>query len=238
VSVAFLVVLSRAIVLVMLAGIFVAFANTTRAQETAPAYPSPLTITSESLPAATLGQQYRVKLQATGGTPDYRWVISGGDLPDGVTLDPYSGELSGVVSKKDKYYFTVKVTDSSRLAQTFSKDFSLSVVMPLLLEWLRAPQVQGHVIDGAVKVSNATVDDFDLTVIVVGVNETGKAFVLGYQRFELKHDFVNVEIPFNSMVPQGAYVIHADAIAEVAPKNAIFRQQLETHSALPVTASP
>jgi len=225
-------------VLVALTGVLVTLSNTGLAQETAPAHPSPLTITSESLPPATLGQEYRVKLQATGGTPSYRWEISGGDLPDGVTLDPHSGELSGAVSKKDKYYFTITVTDSSRPAQTFSKDFSLPVVMPLLLEWLRAPQVQGHVIDGAVKVSNATVDDFDLTVIVVGVNETGKAFVLGYQRFELKHDIVNVEIPFNSMVPRGAYVIHADAIAEVPPKNAIFRQQLETHSALPVTASP
>jgi hypothetical protein len=179
-----------------------------------------------------------VKLQAAGGTPAYHWEISGGDLPDGMTLDPRSGDLSGVVSKKDKYYFTVTVTDSSQPAQSFSKDFSLQVVMPLLLEWLRAPQIQGHIIDGAVKVSNATVDNFDLTVIIVAVNETGKAFVLGYQHFELKGDEVNFEVPFNSMVPQGAYVIHGDAIAEVPSKNEIFRQQLETHSALEVTASP
>lgn len=208
------------------------------AQEITKVRPSPLTITSESLPPATLGQPYRLRLQASGGTPAYLWTISGGDLPDGVTLDPHSGDLSGVVSKKDKYYFTVTVTDSSHPAQTFNKDFPLQVVMPLLLEWSRAAQVQGHQIDGAVKVSNATVLDFDLTVIIVAVDETGKAFALGYQHFELKRDVVNFEVPFSSLVPQGAYMIHADAIAEVPVKNAIFRQQLETRSALRVTASP
>jgi len=223
-------------ILIVLSGLF--FSIRGSAQETTKARPSPLTITSDSLPPATLGQPYRFRVQASGGVLAYRWTITGGDLPDGITLDPHSGDLSGMVSKKDKYYFTVTVADSSHPAQTFSKDFSLQVVMPLLLEWSRAPQVQGHQIDGAVKVSNATVEDFDLTVIIVAVDETGKAFVLGYQHFELKRDVVNFEIPFSSLVPQGAYVIHADAIAEVPAKNEIFRQQLETHSALQITASP
>ncbi len=223
-------------ILMALSGLF--FSIRGSAQETTKARPAPLTITSESLPPATLGQPYRFRLQAAGGAPSYWWAISGGDLPDGVTLDPHSGDLSGVVSKKDKYYFTVTVTDSSHLAQSFSKDFSLQVVMPLLLDWSRAPQVQGHQIDGAVKVSNATVEDFDLTVIIVAVDETGKAFALGYQHVELKREVVNFEIPFSSLVPQGTYVIHADAIAEVPAKSEIFRQQLETRSALQITASP
>ena len=130
------------------------------------------------------------------------------------------------------------VADSGTPAHSVNKEFTLRVVAPLLLQWSRLPRVQGTRVEGSVKVSNDSSNDFDLTVIVVGVNEFGKAFALGYEHVDLKTDTANLEIPFGSTVPQGAYVVHADAIAEVMSKNAIYRQRLQTPAALQVSVGP
>jgi len=136
------------------------------------------------------------------------------------------------------FHVSVSVTDSGNPPQTRSKDFSLGAPVPLLLEWSQRPGVSGHQISGGVKVSNPSQDNFDLTVIVVAVNEIGKAFALGYQRLELKRGMVDFDIPFASTVPQGSYVVHADSVAEVPAKNAIYRNRLQTDAGLQVTAGP
>src|SRR5262249_55115153 len=43
--------------------------------------PGPLTITTTTLPAATVGAAYTATLTATGGTPPYTWSIASGGLP-------------------------------------------------------------------------------------------------------------------------------------------------------------
>jgi hypothetical protein len=100
--------------------------------------------------------------------------------------------------------------------------------------------VQGDQILGSVRVSNGTKDPFDLTVIILAVDEHGKAFALGYQRFDLQPETVDVEIPFGqaSNLPFGAYVVHADAVAEVAAKDSIFRGRQQTPISLLVRSSP
>jgi len=70
------------------------------------------------------------------------------------------------------------------------------------------------------------------------VNEYGKAFALGYQRFELKPDNLKVEIPFNSTLPRGRYKVHADAIAQISARHAIYRNRLETPEPLVVSSPP
>ena len=92
--------------------------------------------------------------------------------------------------------------------------------------------------DGAVKLTNGTKDDFDLTFIVVAVAENGRATALGYQHFTLKAGTIDFPIPFGETLPHGAYVVHADAVAEIPLKNAILRRQLETPAPLPVTQGP
>jgi alpha-tubulin suppressor-like RCC1 family protein len=51
-----------------------------------------LTVTTTSLPPATLGYRYSATLQASGGTPPYLWIAS--QLPAGLVLSS-SGVLSG-----------------------------------------------------------------------------------------------------------------------------------------------
>ena len=196
-----------------------------------------LAITGEPLPEAALQQIYRFQVQATGGIPPLHWSLTSGQLPPGVELED-SGVISGIATKVGDYRFTATVADSDNPPHRASKEFTISVVAPLVLEWSRFPRLQDNRIEGAVKVSNGTKDDFDLTVIVVAVNEIGKAFVLGYQRPELKKGTTDFEIPFGSTLPQGAYVVHADAVAEVPARNAIYRQRRQTPSPLQVTVGP
>jgi hypothetical protein len=61
---------------------------------------------------------------------------------------------------------------------------------------------------------------------------------LGYQRLNLKAGVADLQIPFGLNMPPGSYVVHADAIAEVPAKNAIYRQRLQTASPLTVAVGP
>jgi Putative Ig domain len=188
----------------------------------------PLVVTDQILPSLNVGVDIRVPLHATGGVPPYRWTLTAGDLPPGLNLDP-SGYLFGRPLKPGTYEFTLTVTDSARPAHAIIKDFKSRVTAALLLEWLNPPSVQGDQITGSVQVSNGTEeDDFDLTVIIVAVNEFGRATALGYQHTTLKPGVTNFPIQFGSTLPAGAYVVHADAIAEIPPKNTILRQHLQT----------
>ena len=197
-----------------------------------------LTITSQALPTAAPRQQYEAQLQANGGVPPHHWEITDGDLPPGLDLNSATGLLSGIPSETGQFEFVVRVSDSAEPPHTATRNFAIGSVEALSLEWSSEPRVEQDKISGAVKVANGTKEAFDQTVIIMAVNEYVKAFALGYQRVELKPDKVKVEIPFTSALPRGRYVIHADAIAEVPAKHAIYRNRLETPEPLFVTFPP
>jgi hypothetical protein len=96
--------------------------------------PPALTITTTSLPAATIGTAYSQTLQATGGVPSYSWRVSAGNLPAGLSLSGAgvisgtpSGTLTGTIN------FTVTVTDSQTpTAATKSSNLSIVVSEPPL----------------------------------------------------------------------------------------------------------
>lgn len=197
----------------------------------------PLVLPDQSLPSLSVGIDVRVPLRASGGVPPYQWTLTGGELPPGLNLDP-AGLLFGRPAKPGSYAFTLTVTDSARPAHMLSKDFKSQVAAALLLEWLNSPTVQGDQIVGSVQVSNGTQeDDFDLTVIIVAVNEIGRATALGYQHTTLKPGVTNFPIQFGSTMPAGAYIVHADAIAEIPSKNTILRQHLQSPP-LPIVQAP
>lgn len=88
--------------------------------------PTALAITTPPvLPAATAGSAYSTFLAAAGGVPPYTWSVAG-TLPEGLELNPATGELSGVPASASTTQFTVTVTDSAG-AQT-SQTFTLTVV--------------------------------------------------------------------------------------------------------------
>ena len=88
---------------------------------------------------------------------------------------------------------------------------------------------------GSLLVTNNSDDDFDQTVIVEAVNEIGKAFTLGYQHFKLAAHATSPLIRFETLLPPGHYVIHADAVAEVPSRHAIHRLHLQAPTPIVVT---
>ena len=186
-------------------------------------------------PRLATGQRYRIHLDAAGGRGPLDWRVSKGKLPPGLRLNAQTGEIVGAPTTVGEFAFTLEATDTSQPPQVAQQDFVVQVIAPLTIVWKEGPRVQGDAINGRVAVSNYTGDSFDLTVIIVAVNEIGRATALGYQKLDLASGLIDFEIPFGSTLPMGKYVVHADAIAEVPSKNAIYRARQQTPQPLVVT---
>jgi hypothetical protein len=197
----------------------------------------PLEVRTTSLPKAYLRQHYETHLEARGGITPLRWEIAEGTPPAGIVLGR-DGILSGIPTETGEFRFTVTVTDSGKPAARRNQQLVLTVVAPLLAQWGRYPKVTGRRLEGSIIVSNQTEQDFDLTTIMMAVNEIGRATAIGYQRFTLKKDTSSLEIPFGENLPQGLYELNVDAVAEVAATNSIYRARLVPKEKFQVQEGP
>lgn len=82
-----------------------------------------LSVTTASLPQATVGDVYRQTLTVVGGTAPYQWAASG--LPEGLRLDETSGVISGAPAAAGSFNVTVQVSDATR--NTASRTLTLVV---------------------------------------------------------------------------------------------------------------
>jgi len=103
--------------------------------------PTDLTITTTSLPAATVGLSYEnyttspasaLVVQNTGGLAPYTWAIVAGSVPIGITIDPSTGTMGGVPCTYNSttdfsktFTFTVQVTDA--IGAKASKNYSIAL---------------------------------------------------------------------------------------------------------------
>jgi len=197
----------------------------------------PIVLQTTSLPKGFLRQPYHFKLEAQGGILPLKWEITAGAQPPGVDLS-IDGNLTGAPTEVDSFHFIVTITDSGKPARSQKKEFTIDVVAPLLVEWSKRPKVNGRRVEGAIKVSNQTDQDFDFTFIALAVDATGRATAVGYQHFTLKKNTDEFEIPFGENLPFGTYELDADAIAEVAATNTIHRVHLATQEKLQVQQGP
>lgn len=187
----------------------------------------PLAIATDSVPQPVVHVLYHFQLAAEGGTAPYTWSVEKGKLPGGLQLQANTGLVYGTPTAASKLTLTVRVTDSAEPAHTATREITVTSVPALQLEWRRHPVLENDGIYGEVKVGNPSEDPYDLTFIIVAVNEIGKAFALGYQHFTLRPKGTQ-EIPFGSSLPLGTYMVHADAVGEIAAKDIIRRAQLQT----------
>jgi len=94
-----------------------------------------LTITTTTLGPGVLGQAYSTTLGATGGVQPYTWSILSGSLPAGLTLNPATGQITGIPTATGTSNFTVKVVDSETpTAQSATAALSLSINNSLPLQ--------------------------------------------------------------------------------------------------------
>jgi hypothetical protein len=188
---------------------------------------APLAFTTTELSSVTAGKTVRVKLAVSGGNAPYTFRVSGGSLPPGLKLNAINGNISGTPTTPGSFRFQVQVTDSGGPQVQVTRDFTLVVTAALGIDWKKAPAVHDQKLEGSVIVTNYTQQDFTLTVIVMAVNDIGRATALGYQEFQLKRGAQQV-IPFGSEPGSGTYIVHADAVAEVAATNTIYRARQQT----------
>lgn len=89
----------------------------------------PLVITSNTqLPDGAINEPYQFTFAAAGGAQPYTWAANG--LPEGMTLDALTGELSGAPRSAGSILITVRVTDSARNSVT--ELFRLTIALPPL----------------------------------------------------------------------------------------------------------
>jgi hypothetical protein len=88
-------------------------------------YVGPLSVTTTSLPAASVGQAYSATLAATGGLTPYSWSVTSGALPLGLSLSS-AGVISGTPEQPGTASFTVTAADSESPPQTANADLSIT----------------------------------------------------------------------------------------------------------------
>jgi uncharacterized protein (TIGR03437 family) len=71
-----------------------------------------LSITSNSAPDAQVNVPYSFALTAVGGSPPYGWLMAGGALPDGLSLNA-GGLISGTPSAPGTFVFRVQVSETT-----------------------------------------------------------------------------------------------------------------------------
>ena len=88
---------------------------------------TPLAITTNSLSGGTAGTAYSATLSAAGGTPPYRWSVTSGSFPAGLSLNTSTGALTGTPGAPGKFNVAVDVTDSSSPQASDAASLSLVV---------------------------------------------------------------------------------------------------------------
>ena len=88
---------------------------------------SALSITTTSLASGQVGTAYSATLAATGGVSPYTWSVTGGTLPEGLTLSS-SGAISGTpTAAVSASSVTFQVADSENPAETKTATLSMTI---------------------------------------------------------------------------------------------------------------
>lgn len=72
------------------------------------------------------GTPFSGSLAASNGRAPLFWEVSGGGLPTGVDLDPFTGLLSGTLSETGSFSFRIHATDAT--GATAERDFTIDIV--------------------------------------------------------------------------------------------------------------
>jgi hypothetical protein len=197
-----------------------------------------LVIEPTELPTTYPHGPYQVLFHARGNyVPTLHWSIEKGALPPGITLDE-NGVLRGEAQRAGEFQFTVAVRDGGKPQQAVQRGYVIKVVEAMTVAWKVPAHVSGSRIEGSVEISNTTVDDLDLTFDVKAVAENGRATEIGYQHFPLHKGTVAMALPFGENLPHGGYVVYVNVVGEVAKRNAIYRERMQTPGALQVVVGP
>ena len=89
-----------------------------------------VTITTASLPAASVNNPYSATLTASGGLTPYTWSIISGSLQAGLQLNAGTGAITGLPTTLGTSNFTVKAVDSETPPSSATAQLSITVAPP------------------------------------------------------------------------------------------------------------
>jgi hypothetical protein len=225
-------------ILIGLIFIALVFRGAASAQGQDPTKPPSLIIEPSELPLTYPQGPYDVHFHATGNyVPVLRWRVESGTLPPGIKLED-NGTLHGEAQRAGEFQFVISARDGGQPQQAVQRGYVIKVVNAMTLSWKNPAHVVGNRIQGSVEVSNATVDDIDLTFDVKAVADNGRATEIGYQHFVLTRGTIGMALPFGETLPHGAYLVNVNLVGEVAKTRAIYRQMLQTPAPLQVVIGP
>jgi hypothetical protein len=197
-----------------------------------------LVIEPTELPQTYPHGTYQVNFQGRGNyVPVLRWRVESGTLPPGIKLED-NGVLHGEAERAGEFQFVVSARDGGQPQQAVQKGFTIKVVEAITVAWKVPAHVNVSRIEGSVEVTNTTADDIDLTFDVKAVAENGRATEIGYQHFPLKKGTVAMALPFGETLPHGAYIVYVNVNGEVAKRNTIYTERMQTPGALQVIPGP
>ncbi len=98
--------------------------------------------TAPTLPGGTVGAQYSITLDASGGTPPYTWTNPAGLLPGGLSLET-GGRLAGIPNAAGSFSFTVAVSDSAGHAATEQMSVTVAAALSITTSSLAGGTVGG-----------------------------------------------------------------------------------------------
>lgn len=92
---------------------------------TTPPPPGPPSMVDEPLPEAVLDQRYQATLRTKDGRPG-EWTLDHGQLPNGLSLDPSTGVISGYTARPTGLFsFVVRFEDTERNVVTVQRSITL-----------------------------------------------------------------------------------------------------------------
>ncbi|MBK8092605.1 MAG: putative Ig domain-containing protein [Verrucomicrobiaceae bacterium] len=88
--------------------------------------PPQLYVSPSVLPTAVIGDAYTAQLTGTGGSGSYSWMIIGGSLPPGMTLNSATGLIQGSAAVTGTYPIVLRMQDATGASRLMNYSFVVS----------------------------------------------------------------------------------------------------------------
>ncbi|MHB8095283.1 MAG: Ig domain-containing protein [Candidatus Aminicenantales bacterium] len=87
----------------------------------------PLSVAKGGFPEGRVETPYSGKLKTDGGIPAYSWSLESGELPQGMSLNSFTGEISGVPARSGVSFFSLRFRDDDESSSGILASRSLTV---------------------------------------------------------------------------------------------------------------
>ncbi|RMD93649.1 MAG: hypothetical protein D6814_15360, partial [Calditrichaeota bacterium] len=87
----------------------------------------PLQSRTPALIAGEIDISYDQAIVLWGGLPPYSFSLQSGSLPDGLTLDPAAGRITGNPTRRGTFDFTIRVTDAQSPPASIDLSYSIEI---------------------------------------------------------------------------------------------------------------